>query len=349
MNLPLSIREPRPEDKEAFLQAMQRSQALHHPWVQSPQTSQAFDDYLQRMQQANQKSFLLCDASNQMVGVCHINEIVRGVFQSAYLGFYAIADYAGQGYMSAGLKLVLHHVFEDMALHRLEANIQPDNARSIALVKNNGFRYEGFSPRYLKVNGEWRGHEHWVMTYEDFIQDRTEVLEKDHVNLVPYQTEWPLAAQAEMDKIKTVFPVNKIIDIQHEGSTAIVGLSAKPILDIQIAVDSLEDMKLIAVPILQKLGYEYWDGNPDPKRMFFVKGMPPYGEKRTHHVHIFEKNSEHWCNKLNFRDYLRIHHDIAKEYEQLKMKLAEEHVYDREAYTDKKLDFVNRVLALVKK
>ena len=149
-------------------------------------------------------------------------------------------------------------------------------------------------------------------------------------------------------KIKTVFPVNKIIDIQHVGSTAIVGLSAKPILDIQIAVDSLEDMKLIAVPILQKLGYEYWDGNPDPKRMFFVKGMPPYGEKRTHHVHIFEKNSEHWCNKLNFRDYLRIHHDIAKEYEQLKMKLAEEHVYDREAYTDKKLDFVNRVLALVK-
>ena len=140
-----------------------------------------------------------------------------------------------------------------------------------------------------------------------------------------------------------------MIDIQHMGSTAIPGLPAKPILDIQIAVSSLEDMKLMAVPILQKLGYEYWDSNPDPKRMFFVKGMPPYGEKRTHHVHIFEHNSDHWCNKLIFRDYLRSHVDLAKEYEQLKAKLAQEHLYDREKYTDEKLDFVNQVLRLAKK
>jgi GrpB-like predicted nucleotidyltransferase (UPF0157 family) len=107
-------------------------------------------------------------------------------------------------------------------------------------------------------------------------------------------------------------------------------------------------MKLFAVPILQKLGYEYWDNNPDPNRMFFVKGMPPYGEKRTHHVHIFEHNSDHWCNKLIFRDYLRSHADVAKEYEQLKAKLAQEHLYDREKYTDEKLDFVNRVLRLAR-
>lgn len=105
---------------------------------------------------------------------------------------------------------------------------------------------------------------------------------------------------------------------------------------------------LIAVPLLQKLGYEYWTNNPDPNRMFFVKGMPPYGEQRTHHVHIFEHNSDHWCNKLIFRDYLRSHPDWAKEYEQLKAKLAHEHLYDREKYTDEKLDFVNRVLQLAK-
>lgn len=251
--------------------------------------------------------------------------------------------------MSAGLKLVLRHFFEEMKLHRLEANIQPENKRSIQLVKNNGFRYEGFSPRYLKINNEWRGHEHWAITAEDYIADSPAVLQKDCVNLVSYDSEWPLLAQIEIDKIKSVFPVDAIIDIQHVGSTAIVGLSAKPIIDIQIAVSSLENIKLLAVPGLQKLGYEYWANNPDPKQMFFVKGMPPYGEKRTHHVHIFEQDSEHWCNKLLFRDYLRLHSDVANEYEQLKLKLAHEHLYDREKYTDAKMDFVNKVLQLAKK
>ncbi len=165
----ITIREPKPEDKEAFLQAMLCSQSLHHPWVKSPQTSQEFDNYILRLQQTNQKGFFLCDQSNNIVGVVNLNEIVRGFFQSAYLGFYAVADYAGQGYMSAGLKLILHNVFEEMKLHRLEANIQPENIRSINLVKNNGFRKEGYSPRYLKVNNEWRDHERWAITYEDFI------------------------------------------------------------------------------------------------------------------------------------------------------------------------------------
>lgn len=342
------IRKPKLEDKENFLQAMQRSQTLHYPWVSSPLTPEEFDNYLQRAEQPNQKSLLVCKQSNDIIGVFNISEIVRGFFQNAYLGFYAVADYAGHGYMSAGLKLVLRYVFEDMKLHRLEANIQPENTRSIQLVKNNGFRYEGFSPRYLKINDEWYGHEHWAITVEDYIADSPDIQKKDQVKLVPYSSEWPLLAQTEIDKIKSVFPQNAIIDIQHVGSTAIPGLSAKPILDIQIAVASLENMKLMAVPILQKLGYEYWSANPDPKRMFFVKGMPPYGEKRTHHVHIFEQNSDHWRNKLLFRDYLRSNPDVAEEYERLKIKLAQEHLYDREKYTDEKLNFVNHVLQLAK-
>lgn len=343
------IREPKAEDKEHFLKAMQHSQSLHHPWVKAPLTSKEYDDYFLRAQQLNQKSFLVCDQANDILGVFNVSEIVHGFFQNAYLGFYAVVNNAGKGYMSAGLKLVLRHVFEEMRLHRLEANIQPENMPSIQLVKNNGFRYEGFSPRYLKVNDEWRGHEHWAITAEEYIADSPAILKKDHVNLVSYNSEWPSLAQAEIDKIKSIFPVDAIIDIQHVGSTAIPDLSAKkPILDIQIAVPSLENMKLMAVPILQKMGYEYWANNPDPKRMFFVKGMPPYGEKRTHHVHIFEQDSDHWCNKLIFRDYLRSHPDVAKEYERLKFKLAEEHLYDREKYTDEKLDFVNKVLQLAK-
>jgi GrpB-like predicted nucleotidyltransferase (UPF0157 family)/RimJ/RimL family protein N-acetyltransferase len=345
----ITLRELKFEDKEAFLKAMLGSQSLHHPWVEPPTTPQAFDEYWQRFQQPNQKSYLVCDGLDNIVGVFNVSEIVRGAFQNAFLGFYGISSYANKGYMSTGLKLVQKKVFEELGLHRLEANIQPENIRSIQLVKNNGFRYEGFSPRYLKINGEWRGHEHWAMTAEDYIADNPTVLKKDHVSLVPYNSEWPLMAQTEIEKIRSVFPADVIVDIQHVGSTAIPGLSAKPILDIQIAVPSLESMKLLAAPILQKLGYEYWASNPDPKRMFFVKGMPPYGEQRTHHVHLFEQQSEHWCNKLLFRDYLRSHPDIAEEYEQLKIKLAQAHLYDREKYTDKKLDFVNKVLQLAKR
>lgn len=340
------IRDLKLDDKVDFINAMQRSQSLHHPWVKTPSTPQEFDEYFQRFQQVNQKSFLVCQ-SNQIVGVFNISEIVRGLFQNAFLGFYVVADYATRGYMSAGLKLVLEKVFNELGLHRLEANIQPENIRSIQLVKNNGFRYEGFSPRYLKINGEWCGHEHWAMTFEDYIRNDSEILKKDYVNIVTYNPEWPNMASSEISKLRSVLPFNKIIDIQHVGSTAIPGVSAKPIIDIQIVVNSLEEIKGAAIPALQKLGYEYWDENPDPKRMFFVKGMPPFGNGRTHHVHIFEHESDHWRNKIIFRDYLRQHPDIAKEYEQLKNKLATDYAYDREKYTDEKLEFVNKILKWV--
>ncbi|MDP3562446.1 MAG: GNAT family protein [Legionellaceae bacterium] len=163
-----SIREPSVEDENSFLTAMLNSQILHKPWVASPQTPQDFKNYIQRVQTSNQKSFLALNQTGNIAGVFNINEIVRGFFQNAYLGFFAVADFAGHGYMSAGLKLVLQNVFTDMALHRLEANIQPENSASIRLVKNNGFKKEGYSPRYLNVNGEWRDHERWAITYEDW-------------------------------------------------------------------------------------------------------------------------------------------------------------------------------------
>jgi len=163
------LREPQREDEADFVSAMQRSQHLHQRWIEAPLTSDAFQNYLRRSQQTNCKSFLVrLLPSQDLVGVFNMSEIVRGFFQSAYLGFYAVADYAGKGYMSTGLKLVLQATFTELNLHRLEANIQPENHASIQLVANNGFRYEGFSPRYLKVNGEWRDHERWAITIEDW-------------------------------------------------------------------------------------------------------------------------------------------------------------------------------------
>lgn len=166
----VTILEPTLNDRDAFIAAMQRSQILHHPWVKSPQTPKEFNDYFHRSQQGNHKSFLICHPVGNIAGIFNISEIVRGLFQNAYLGFYAVTDYAGQGYMSSGLKLVLKKVFKEMGLHRLEANIQPENIRSINLAKNGGFRKEGYSPHYLNINNKWRDHERWAMTYEDWLK-----------------------------------------------------------------------------------------------------------------------------------------------------------------------------------
>jgi ribosomal-protein-alanine N-acetyltransferase len=101
-----------------------------------------------------------------LVGVVNISEIVRGIFRSAYLGYYAFDPLAGTGLMRMGLALAIAHAFTELKLHRLEANIQPDNSRSIKLVESLGFRREGYSPRYLKIAGRWRDHERWAILSE---------------------------------------------------------------------------------------------------------------------------------------------------------------------------------------
>lgn len=165
---PLILREPKLEDETAFLAMTQQSQTFHHPWVKAPLTHSEFVEYIQRCQQPNQKSFIICSTENAIVGVFNINEIVYGCFQSAYLGFYVSQAYAGKGWMNNGLKLLLNKAFVELSLHRLEANIQPTNKSSIWLVQRNDFRKEGYSPRYLKINNEWRDHERWALTIEDW-------------------------------------------------------------------------------------------------------------------------------------------------------------------------------------
>lgn len=164
----LILRESTLQDETAFLAMTQQSQAFHHPWIKAPLTHDEFADYIRRYQQANQKSFLVCSPENNIIGVFNVSEIVYGCFQSAYLGFYVSRDYAGKGLMSEGLELLLKKAFIDLSLHRLEANIQPKNTSSILLIQRNGFRKEGFSPRYLKIDSEWRDHERWALTIEDW-------------------------------------------------------------------------------------------------------------------------------------------------------------------------------------
>ena len=102
------------------------------------------------------------------MGLFSLSQIFLGNFRSAYLGYWVGAPYAGRGYMTEGMRLLLRHVFGRMTLHRVEANVQPGNVASRALVRRCGFRREGFSPRYLKIGGRWRDHERWAITKEDF-------------------------------------------------------------------------------------------------------------------------------------------------------------------------------------
>ena len=118
---------------------------------------------------ANVRCLIVCRLTDGAIaGVFTLSEIVRGMFQSAYLGYYAERPYAGRGYMSEGMQLVLRHAFTTMKLHRVEANVQPENVGSIALAKRSGFRLEGFSPRYLKVAGRWRDHPRWAILIDDW-------------------------------------------------------------------------------------------------------------------------------------------------------------------------------------
>ena len=151
-----------------FLDAVRRSRTLHGRWVTPPATRAQYRAFVQRFRAPTHIGHFVCTSDAELAGVINVNEIVRGSFRSGYLGYYALAPYGGQGYMRAGLRLVLQRAFRRHGLHRLEANIQPDNQRSIGLVKSLGFRLEGFSPRYLKIHGRWRDHERWAITAEEW-------------------------------------------------------------------------------------------------------------------------------------------------------------------------------------
>lgn len=163
----ITIRFPMLADQQFFIEAMQASQNLHHPWVEAPTTAKSFAAFIQKYQLDNNISYLVL-ADDKIAGVININQIIRGCFKSAFLGYYAVSGFAGKGVMSQGLKLVLQKAFHEHDLHRLEANIQPDNIASIRLVEKAGFVNEGYSKNYLEIDGAWRDHERWAMTKEFF-------------------------------------------------------------------------------------------------------------------------------------------------------------------------------------
>jgi ribosomal-protein-alanine N-acetyltransferase len=160
----LILRPPTPADEDRFLAAMRASKRAHRPWLYPPLDSEAYHAYLARLDGDRKFGYLACRRSDdELVGWLNVSEIVRGGLQSAFLGYGGVAAHAGHGYMTEAVQLVVREAFGKLGLHRLEANIQPGNVASIALVRRCGFEQEGFSPRYLKVGGRWCDHERWAI------------------------------------------------------------------------------------------------------------------------------------------------------------------------------------------
>ncbi len=152
-----------------FLALTRSSRTFHRGLTTPPLTPDQFTSSLKRWRKSDSACFLVCLIEDgTILGLINLSQIFMGGFRSAYMGYYIGAPFAGRGYMTEAIRLMLRYAFRDLKLHRVEANIQPQNAASIALVRRAGFRREGYSPRYLKIEGRWRDHERWTMLVEDW-------------------------------------------------------------------------------------------------------------------------------------------------------------------------------------
>lgn len=162
---------------------------------------------------------------------------------------------------------------------------------------------------------------------------------EEAIFIVPYDPTWPEKFEKEKKLIDQTIGQYITGGIHHIGSTSIEGLSAKPVIDILVGVESL-DKSRPAIKLLEKIGYCYFPYKPQYEHWF----CKPSPEHRTHHLHLMHTNSPEYKAPIAFRNYLRSHPKERQEYEDLKLNLAKKHRHDREAYTDAKLEFVKKIV-----
>ena len=166
-------------------------------------------------------------------------------------------------------------------------------------------------------------------------------LRRGTVKLEEHQKSWHYDAACAIGLLKEVCS-DTAIDIQHVGSTAIVGIHAKPIIDIAVGVTSLEAV-MPHIPALEKRGVIYRKQDVDGQMLFVMGDF----EKsiRTHHIHVVLWNSTPWWDYINFRDYLNAFPEKARSYDDLKCRLAMEYSQDRGSYTQSKQELIAKLLA----
>ncbi|ARW15996.1 GNAT family N-acetyltransferase [Komagataeibacter europaeus] len=156
------------KDAVDLIKANIESRSYHAPWTHPFITREGFDTWFDEQMSGANMGFVARDLdTGRIVGITHLSQIFMRGFQNAYLGYYGMIEFSGRGLMTEAVRLTVKAAFDDVGLHRLEANIQPGNMKSITLVRRLGFRNEGFSPRYLRINGEWRDHERWALLRDE--------------------------------------------------------------------------------------------------------------------------------------------------------------------------------------
>ncbi len=164
----VALRPPVEADQTEFTERVLASRELHYPWIEYSDPVLWLESLLARNRTDTDRCRLVCDAdTGSIAGVMNLSQISPEPFLNAFVGYYAFVPFAGLRYMTAAMPLLLRYAFGELGLHRIQANVQPGNGASIALVRGIGFHYEGYSPRYLFINGDWRDHEQWVMLAED--------------------------------------------------------------------------------------------------------------------------------------------------------------------------------------
>jgi GrpB-like predicted nucleotidyltransferase (UPF0157 family)/RimJ/RimL family protein N-acetyltransferase len=329
----LLLKAPKITDLDELVGLRSDNEVMHYTGEGGSQTKEQVQNYL---------NFALSYQEKHGMGFCLVLEKDSGNFigeaglfhllfddmqPDIEIGYHLHKKYWGKGYATELTKALIHWGFQHLSINKIVAAAYPNQIASQKVLQKSGFDFRG-----TKLTSD--GTElFWYETYKS-----------DGIEVVPYHNNWPEMAKLEIKKLRELIPQKHLIDIQHVGSTAIPGLLAKPIIDLQIIVDSFSNIKTIAIEALENIGYVYWSENPDPEKLFFVKGMPPFGEKRTHHVHISEPQSIRAQQRIIFRDYLIAHPEAAKNYAQLKIKLAQLYTYDREQYTEAKTQFITNIL-----
>jgi ribosomal-protein-alanine N-acetyltransferase len=163
---------PRADERREFLAAVAASRELHAEWVHPPRDNVGYSEFLRRARARDRMTFIVRRprdrSTGSLIGVVNVNNIAGGSFANATLGYYGFTDGVGGGRMTEAVRLAIGYCFGPLGLHRVEVNIQPGNVASRQLAERLALRYEGFSPRMLHIGGEWRDHDRFAITSEEW-------------------------------------------------------------------------------------------------------------------------------------------------------------------------------------
>lgn len=172
----LVLRAPRAEDYEAWAKLRAASRRNTEPWepawTEDELTRTAYRGRLRRYDLdwrdgRGAPFFIIRNEGHVLIGACNLNNIRRGVMQSADIGYWIGTPYVRKGYARQAIRRVLAFAFNELGLNRIEAAVQPANAASRSLLEDIGFRYEGCARGLLKIAGEWRDHDRLAYLAED--------------------------------------------------------------------------------------------------------------------------------------------------------------------------------------